>query len=266
MDEYSEYHKVIFLDYRSPRSIKQILLSGQLEIYFIAMKCIYNTNWPILNLDVNETVSNCRITVCVFKNNMTKCIRCIRRNRIDIFGIILSQQSEAVARTCSVKKVFLKISQNSEENTCTRVSFLIKLKASGLQLYKKRDSSTGFFLRILRIFYKHLLVQNTSGGCFYTITVWVARYFYLASDSSSQLFSNHLLVNSEILSKTVFILLSHRVSINFFFWTSSAFLLSQAFLLIYLISFSFELWIFYHFPYYFQVSGCFISFFQCFEC
>ena len=177
-----------------------------------------------------------------------------------------SQQSEAVARTYSVKKVFLKISQNSEENTCTRVSFLIKLKASGLQLYKKRDSSTGFFLRILRIFYKHLLVQNTSGGCFYTITVWVARYFYLASDSSSQLFSNHLLVNSEILSKTVFILLSHRVSINFFFWTSSAFLLSQAFLLIYLISFSFELWIFYHFPYYFQVSGCFISFFQCFEC
>ena len=88
MDEYSEYHKVIFSDYRSPRSIKQILFSGQLEIYFIAMKCIYNTNWPILNLDVNETVSNCRITVCVFKNNMTKCIRCIRRNRIDIFGII----------------------------------------------------------------------------------------------------------------------------------------------------------------------------------
>ena len=34
----------------------------------------------------------------------------------------------------SVKKVFLKISQNSQENTCARVSFLIKLRASGLQL------------------------------------------------------------------------------------------------------------------------------------
>ena len=33
------------------------------------------------------------------------------------------------------KKVFLEISQNSQENTCARVSFLIKLQASGLQLY-----------------------------------------------------------------------------------------------------------------------------------
>ena len=41
---------------------------------------------------------------------------------------------EAVAWRCSVKKVFLKISQNSQENTCTRVS-LIKLQASTLHLY-----------------------------------------------------------------------------------------------------------------------------------
>ena len=38
---------------------------------------------------------------------------------------------EAVANTCSVKTVFLEISENSQENTCGRVSFLIK-KASGL--------------------------------------------------------------------------------------------------------------------------------------
>ena len=38
--------------------------------------------------------------------------------------------SEAVARRCSVKKVFLEISQNSQESTCARVSFLIKLQAS----------------------------------------------------------------------------------------------------------------------------------------
>ena len=37
--------------------------------------------------------------------------------------------SEAVARSCSVKKAFLEISQNSQENTCARVSFLIKLQA-----------------------------------------------------------------------------------------------------------------------------------------
>ena len=45
---------------------------------------------------------------------------------------------------CSVKKkVLSEISQNSQENTCVRVSFLIKLQALGLQLYLKRDSGTG---------------------------------------------------------------------------------------------------------------------------
>ena len=39
---------------------------------------------------------------------------------------------EAVVRRCSVKKVFIEISQNSRENTCARVSFLIKLQPLGL--------------------------------------------------------------------------------------------------------------------------------------
>ena len=47
----------------------------------------------------------------------------------------LSDLPEAVAQMCSIKKVFLEISQNSQENTCARVSLLIKLQASGLQLY-----------------------------------------------------------------------------------------------------------------------------------
>ena len=34
-----------------------------------------------------------------------------------------------------IKKVFIKISQNSQENTCARDSFLIKLQAWALQLY-----------------------------------------------------------------------------------------------------------------------------------
>ena len=42
---------------------------------------------------------------------------------------------EEVVRRCSVKKVFLKISQTSQQNTCVRVSFLIKLKTWGLKLY-----------------------------------------------------------------------------------------------------------------------------------
>ena len=37
---------------------------------------------------------------------------------------------ETVTQRCSVKKAFLEISQNSQENTCARVSFLIKLQAA----------------------------------------------------------------------------------------------------------------------------------------
>ena len=52
--------------------------------------------------------------------------------------------ADVVARMCSVKKVFLKISQNSQEKTCARVSFLIKLQAL--------DSSASVFLSIFRNF------------------------------------------------------------------------------------------------------------------
>ena len=38
--------------------------------------------------------------------------------------------TKAVIRRCFVKKVFLIISENSQENTCARVSFLIKLHTS----------------------------------------------------------------------------------------------------------------------------------------
>ena len=37
---------------------------------------------------------------------------------------------EAVVQRCSAKKVFLEISQNSQQSTCARVSFLIKLQTS----------------------------------------------------------------------------------------------------------------------------------------
>ena len=35
--------------------------------------------------------------------------------------------TKAVTRSCSIKEIFLKISQNSQENTCAVVSFLIKV-------------------------------------------------------------------------------------------------------------------------------------------
>ena len=49
---------------------------------------------------------------------------------------------EAIDQRCSVKKVFSEISQNSEKNTCARVSFLIEMQ----DFREKRDSGTGVFL------------------------------------------------------------------------------------------------------------------------
>ena len=44
-------------------------------------------------------------------------------------------KSEAVIQRCSINKVFLDISQNSQENAFARVSFLIKLQPSDLRIY-----------------------------------------------------------------------------------------------------------------------------------
>ena len=53
---------------------------------------------------------------------------------LKIITVLLSVRNcymilEAVVQRCSVKKVFLEILQYSQENTCVRVSFLIKLQA-----------------------------------------------------------------------------------------------------------------------------------------
>ena len=46
---------------------------------------------------------------------------------------------EAVTQKCSVKKVFLKISQNSQENTCARVLFFNKVAGiRAATLFNKR--------------------------------------------------------------------------------------------------------------------------------
>ena len=69
--------------------------------------------------------------------------------------------TEAVVRRCSVKKVFLKISQNSKENTGARVSFLIKLQTSGLQLYhKKKTLALVFSCEFCEVFKNALFIEH----------------------------------------------------------------------------------------------------------
>ena len=62
------------------------------------------------------------------------------------------ERTEPVVRMYSVKKMFLKISQNSQQNTCIRVCFPLKLLASGLRIYWKIDSDTAVFLWIFQHF------------------------------------------------------------------------------------------------------------------
>ena len=60
---------------------------------------------------------------------------------------------EAVVQRCSVKKMLLQISQNLQENICTRVSFLIELQAQDCNFIKNEVLAQMFpvnFVQFLR--------------------------------------------------------------------------------------------------------------------
>ena len=54
-----------------------------------------------------------KTSVCMFK------FKCSILVELTLYSV------EAVVQRCSVKKVFLEISKNSQENTCARVFFLV---------------------------------------------------------------------------------------------------------------------------------------------
>ena len=79
--------------------------------------------------------------------------------------------SEAATRGVLCKKVFLQISQNSQENTCARVSFLIK--------FKKRDIKKNLLKKSKKSIKKETLAQvfscefcEVSKNTFFTEQLW----------------------------------------------------------------------------------------------
>ena len=71
----------------------------------------------------------------------------------------------AVAQSYSVK-----ISQNSEKNTCARVSFLIKLQASTCNIIKKENLAQGFsreFCEISKNNFSYRIPPVTASGGYY---------------------------------------------------------------------------------------------------
>ena len=67
---------------------------------------------------------------------------------------------KAATRGVIWKEFFLEIFQNSQENTWVRVSLLIKLQVSDLQLYLKRDSVQVFFGKSCEVFNSTYFIEQ----------------------------------------------------------------------------------------------------------
>ena len=99
--------------------------------------------------------------------------------------------SEAVVRRCSIKKVFLEISQNSQENTCAGKHLCQRLFFIKKSLWRRCFPVN--FTKFLRTPF----LQNSSGGCFFKLQVNAKNSFthtpscILPSFSKNTLFSQN---------------------------------------------------------------------------
>ena len=71
-----------------------------------------------------EETTECSLFERYFSNNYRE----QKKNINNCLGQRRETKDRSSHETCSLKKLFLEIPQNSQENTCGRVSFLIKLK------------------------------------------------------------------------------------------------------------------------------------------
>ena len=62
-----------------------------------------------------------------------------------------SSSSKAVAQRCSVKEVFLEILQNSQKNSCARVSLLIKLQTKVGNFIQKETLAQVFHVNFAKL-------------------------------------------------------------------------------------------------------------------
>ena len=96
---------------------------------------------------------------CVLKNSRTAVY--LQVNIWIASGKCYKTNPEVVVLRCSVEKMFLDITQNSQENTCGRVSFLIKLQAQACNFIQNQTLGQVFsceFVKFLRatFFIEHL--------------------------------------------------------------------------------------------------------------
>ena len=78
--------------------------------------------------------------------------------------------SEAATSGFLLKKAILKISLNSQENTCVGVPTLININVSGLQIYKKEETPTEVFsCKSSKIFQHTFFFRTPPNYCFWIL-------------------------------------------------------------------------------------------------
>ena len=96
-------------------------------------------------------------------------------------------EPEAAILWCSVKKVFLEIPTKLQENTCARVSFLIKSGLRPATLLKKRFWHRCFPVNFAK-FLRTTFLQNTSGRLLLFLSIWLFKTIDFPTKSTK--FSN----------------------------------------------------------------------------
>ena len=90
---------------------------------------------------------------------------------------------EAATRGDLYKKVFLKFSQNSQENSCARASFLIKLQAETCNLISKETLAQLLSCEFCEIFKNTFFYSKPIDDCLYVtygkILLIVATTFFI---------------------------------------------------------------------------------------
>ena len=122
------------------------------DLHHEKVECILN-KVNVVHLNINSLRNKSEFLVEMVRGNFNILLMSenkleesfpMKRFKINGFDTPFGLDPEAVARRCSIKKVFLEISQNSQENICATVSFLIKLQASACNFIKKKTLAQAF--------------------------------------------------------------------------------------------------------------------------
>ena len=128
---------------------------------WIVLQQVLNTNYEIIQHKTQ--------TLLTVKSPRSHIVHILKKHQVSLTLL----QTQAIVRRCSVKMVFLEISQNSQESTCARDSFLIKLQALG------KISKGTFFYRTPPVVAS---VQKQVPSCLSKLLSFLTKFFLFCFD------------------------------------------------------------------------------------